>query len=233
MKKRVLAFAAAVSIALAACAASEYVPPETMEWKVNGEAVTLTYSCTEDMSVETFDGTVIPAERYVYTCEGGGDYWFEENRLVYLNLSAESAYEVNFRSKKEVEAVIGQFLTDSGLDIADYEQTSLEMGGNYCICEYTACSEGLEYETIRANFYSWDSFTIMLSKPEPMLGFFDKIYFDRSLRDALRDDDMSAHTIRSTSFKWLGDHLIAYYTVGHTDDECVCQADQYTFARKK
>ena len=176
MNKRFHVLAAAAILSLAACTSSaEYVPPETKEWKVNGEAVTLTYSCTEDMSVETFDGTVIPAERYVSTCEGGGDYWFEENRLVYLNLSAESAYEVNFRSPKEVEALIEQFLTDSGFAAADYELTHLEMGGNYCICEYTACSSGAEYETIRANFSGWDIFTIMLSKAEPTPDFFDRI----------------------------------------------------------
>lgn len=242
MKKRFLAAATAMVLSFAACAsAEEYAPPETKEWKVNGEKIMLTLEEISDLSPGvSANGVVYQTSYPSYNSETGERYTFIDD--VFCIYHGISSYQAVPCTEEQCAAVTEQFLTDAGIDFSDYELVQAEeysgKHGSFTEYQYDALDTDAAYGNFLANYSEDGILTKVILHPmypadvKPPAG--DVAYFERELKKHLKKIDYADYQILDQTVRYgrRGKFLLAIYEITFWDGAKTKYETLY-FARKK
>jgi len=227
MKKRFSVLAAAAILSLAACtSAKEYVPPETMEWRRNGEKITLTLDSSHDVSSTSTaaNGIVFQSVLSNYKAENDDRYTFMDDVFFsYHSADSVSAYKANSSVETDCMPVTEQFLVDAGIDLDDYEFSGFYKA--HLRYEYEALSTDAEYGSIQVDYLAdgtLDRVSLSTAYPadvKPPAG--DVSYFERELKKHLKKIDYADYQILDQTVRYgrRGKFLLAIYEITFWDGE--------------
>ena len=132
MKKRFSVLAAAAILSLAACtSAKEYVPPETMEWRRNGEKITLTLDSSHDVSSTStaangivfqsvFDPLAVSADLMLDLVQ------YSVHGSIYVVSGILSSQDASFERDRDLYGIPRSFTREHGNDFGVRAQIALQ-----------------------------------------------------------------------------------------------------------